>query len=769
MLDKMKFKISIFLMLAIFSLKGIAISNDFMQVNQSVIQIQNELSNNKLGYYGLEKNILKLKAIQKNLTEYEPLITKKINQNKYLKKIIEQNPNKSKYEKNHQDLIAELSALEQEEIASSILSHTVTNLLIKASYLQKKINAEVKIYPSLLTLLESKNIYSEHIIIKPFQQVLNLNTLSSVQKSLLWKMTLAALIFGFMLRSVINHFIQNHRNSSWMKELYFLKTLDIIKHYLVFLLPLFTFNSYLEHTSIDLNSSGGIENLSKTILEYTLLHCVFTCYIFDTFKLNEDGWAQKIWKNFNIAFFIIILNSGLIWFEQNFIVPGNLCSLFEKIHGILTATLFPFLWRNFICTCTQTTYYPPTKHNRVLTIRYLILIPVYLVYVGKFILLLAFSSTDINGGVTKKILLMLMILIIYEAIIGILHFVVDRIQHHRLKVGRQNLQRLMGVPGHIKIFEFTLLKGALFGYLLINTLVPVCIYFLDLPKFYLDKYRILIYDGLNLSTSNGLIFNFFPALISYCSIVLVGKVVINKLVKHPSLSHNIHKKHNTILVLNYLNKIIAIVLGLKIYGIDLHNIVIILGGLSVGIGIGLNVFFGDLIAGIIILAQKTLRVHDYVTININPIANGHVRQIRLLNTEIITNDNKILNIANSIILKSTFINHTIDNESTSKLMIFKLETPHDGKKAIELAERLLKKHQGIMNDSVAGPHLDLKIIPDENYNSKNFLSIAINVKKINDKALVVSEIYDSICKLLKKNGIKLVNKNKDDSPLAKKV
>lgn len=762
----MKFKISIFLMLAFFSLKGLPTSSNFMQVNQSVTKIQNELSNNDLGYYGLEKNILKLKAIQKNLTAYEPLITKKINQNRYLKKIIDQDTNNTQYEKNYQDLVAELITLEQEEIDSNILSNQIITLISKATYLQKKINSEEIIYPSLITLLERKNIYSEHISIKPFQQVFTLNTLSTVEKSLLWKMTMTALILVLLLRSGINRFIPKHRNTSWMKELNFLRTLDLIKNHIVFLLPLFVFNGYIEHATLDLKTSGAIANLSKFIFEYVLLHCVIKCYIFITFKPKESAWGQEIWRNFNIVFLIFLLNGALLWLEVHFIIPCNLFYLFLKIHGILSTMLFPFLWWKFIYTCTQTTYYPQRKHRRILTIRYLILIPVYLVYLSKFIVFLTLSTSVIDGWVTKKMLLILMILIIYEAIIRIINYVSESIQHNKLKIGGQNIQKLLGVPGHIKIIELTILKCALFGYLLINTLVPVCIYFLDLPKTYLSHYKELMYEGLNIS--DNLIFNFFPALIIYSLITIFGKLVINQLVNHRSFSDNLNKKHNIILVLNYLNKIIAIVLALRVYGFDLSNILIMLGALSVGIGIGLNVFFGDLIAGLLLIGQKILRVNDYVTINISPAVNGHVRQIRLLNTEIITNDQKILIIANSIIVKSSFINHTIDNENTSKLMIFKLEYHHNGKKAMELAEGLLKKHPDIMHDSVTDTHIDFNIVPDENYKSKNFLSINLNLKNIPDKALVVTGIYDSVCKLLEKNGIKLVKKTNDDASFQEK-
>ena len=157
------------------------------------------------------------------------------------------------------------------------------------------------------------------------------------------------------------------------------------------------------------------------------------------------------------------------------------------------------------------------------------------------------------------------------------------------------------------------------------------------------------------------------------------------------------------MVLSYLNQALAILSALKIYGFDFQNLIIILGGLSVGVGIGLNTFFGDLISGVLIIIQKTLRVNDYVTINNN--INGYIRKIRLLTTEIITDDNKVLNIANSNIIKAPIINHTIDNENPSNLMIIELQDARLGKKAIELIKLYLNQNTNIIHHGLLAPEL----------------------------------------------------------------
>jgi small-conductance mechanosensitive channel len=65
-------------------------------------------------------------------------------------------------------------------------------------------------------------------------------------------------------------------------------------------------------------------------------------------------------------------------------------------------------------------------------------------------------------------------------------------------------------------------------------------------------------------------------------------------------------------IAHYLVLVIGAVIAFQIVGIDLSGLIVIFGFLSVGIGFGLQNIFNNLVSGIIILIEQTLKVGDFV-------------------------------------------------------------------------------------------------------------------------------------------------------------
>ena len=117
-------------------------------------------------------------------------------------------------------------------------------------------------------------------------------------------------------------------------------------------------------------------------------------------------------------------------------------------------------------------------------------------------------------------------------------------------------------------------------------------------------------------------------------------------------------KHTIITLMNYGIWIFIALVTLSILGIQLKNLAILFGALSVGIGFGLQNIVNNFVSGIIILFERPIKEGDWVVIND---LEGIVRHVRIRATELETFDNASILIPNADILSGKVINWTHAN------------------------------------------------------------------------------------------------------------
>lgn len=106
-----------------------------------------------------------------------------------------------------------------------------------------------------------------------------------------------------------------------------------------------------------------------------------------------------------------------------------------------------------------------------------------------------------------------------------------------------------------------------------------------------------------------------------------------------------------------------ILYALNVLGFSLTSITVVAGGLSVGVGLGLQSFVQNIFSGFSLIFGRNIREGDIVDV---AGINGVIQKISLRATQVRTFDNAVVFVPNSAFLASTFVNWTHNGKMVRK-------------------------------------------------------------------------------------------------------
>jgi len=197
-------------------------------------------------------------------------------------------------------------------------------------------------------------------------------------------------------------------------------------------------------------------------------------------------------------------------------------------------------------------------------------------------------------------------------------------------------------------------------------------------------------------------------------------------------------------IFGYVGVIGALLLALAQMGLDFQKIAIVAGALSIGIGFGLQSVVSNFVSGLILLAERPIRVGDIINVKGEE---GRVQRIHVRATEIETGDQASVIIPNSELITGVVKNWTHAN--TFSRIVVKVGVGYDSDvvKVRDILLDIAKAHPKLMQSPLPAALIT------------GFADSAINfelggvVRNIGDGGGVKSDLYFAILERFRAEGI----------------
>ena len=198
--------------------------------------------------------------------------------------------------------------------------------------------------------------------------------------------------------------------------------------------------------------------------------------------------------------------------------------------------------------------------------------------------------------------------------------------------------------------------------------------------------------------------------------------------------------------LGYAGTALAGLVGISVAGIDLSNLALVAGALSLGIGFGLQNVVSNFVSGLILLAERPFKVGDWIEAGAT---SGIVKKISVRATEIETFHKQTVMLPNSVLINAAVGNWTHRNKLGRVDIVVGVSYKTDPKIVQSLLLDIGKKHPLVMKNPE--PFVLFQGFGDTKMN----FELRVHLMDITNSALVQTDLRNQIMEAFAFNGIEI--------------
>ena len=300
----------------------------------------------------------------------------------------------------------------------------------------------------------------------------------------------------------------------------------------------------------------------------------------------------------------------------------------------------------------------------------------------------------------------------------------------------------------MRMDQLGLVVSILIRILIVLVTLPILLLQWGYPLDHIGESALTVLTGFSIGGFQFSLGRILIALFIFVALIILTKMVQNWVVNRVfSRTHLDSGVRNSLRSgLGYLGYFLAGLIGLSATGIQLSNIALVAGALSVGIGFGLQNIVNNFVSGIIMLIERPIKVGDIIAVSGTE---GYVRKINVRATEIETFDHQSVIIPNSEVI-NTAVGNWMHNDSHRRATV-SVGVAYGTD--VELVRSILL--------DIAGNH-PLTISGDEPFvyfrgfgDSSLDFEVRVIIRDINDILTVENDLRFSIVKAFADNNIEI--------------
>jgi potassium efflux system protein len=205
-------------------------------------------------------------------------------------------------------------------------------------------------------------------------------------------------------------------------------------------------------------------------------------------------------------------------------------------------------------------------------------------------------------------------------------------------------------------------------------------------------------------------------------------------------------RSSIVTLLGYLGGVLVIAVALSALGLGINRIAWIASALSVGIGFGLQAIVQNFISGLILLAERPVKVGDWVKLGDTE---GDVRRVNVRATEIQLGDRSTVIVPNSEFITKSVRNMTTTNAPGRVLLHLPAPLDTDARRMRELILQAFREHESVLETPAPSVTLD-------GIQSGTLIFVAVGyVANPRSAGGVKSDVLFAILEHLKRAGLRL--------------
>lgn len=203
-------------------------------------------------------------------------------------------------------------------------------------------------------------------------------------------------------------------------------------------------------------------------------------------------------------------------------------------------------------------------------------------------------------------------------------------------------------------------------------------------------------------------------------------------------------------LVGYAGVAIALLIALSISGVEMQNIALIAGALSVGIGFGLQNIVNNFISGLILLFERPIRRGDWI---VTGDTEGYVKAINIRSTQIETFDKADVIVPNSELITAKVTNWMLRDNFGRITISIGVGYDSDVNKVHKILIDIANEHPLVVrnNRNVADPKVLFRNFGDSSLN----FELRCFIQDIDQRLNVISQINFAIIKAFRSEGIEI--------------